>query len=93
MHFVVFIVEFCTETKKNINQKFFKTMEKKHILFILSNIRTLNEFELSSFTNLHRLAKESENTDLVMLYSHCISIISELQKMINRAMLEENLLD
>jgi hypothetical protein len=60
-------------------------MEKKHKLFILSNMQTLMEFNRSSLMHFYNEAKEKNETNQILLYSGMVSINMEMIKMINAA--------
>jgi hypothetical protein len=76
------------QTKKQI---FMENLSKQHKLFILSNLLTLSEFETSSLLGFYDEAKEENNTDKLLIYSHLLSIIEEAKKLLAKAKEIENI--
>ena len=57
-------------------------MDKKHQLFILNNIKTLNEFSISSFSHLITVSQDENNDEKAAECYFFLNTIKQLNKRI-----------
>lgn len=64
-------------------------MNQKHKRFILENIRTLNEFSITSYRHLLRCAQEENNQDCAVYYQIMADETLKLQAFIHSVLKRE----